>query len=50
MPAYGDGLAALLTTKRSASVALEMNLGEHVAYMPLPSMNKAAHTGFETQR
>ena len=36
--------------KRSAGVAPKVNLGEHVTHMPLPSANKAAHSGFETQR
>ena len=44
------GLAAMLAAKRSVGVAKEMNLGECVTYTPLPSMNKAAHSGFETQR
>ena len=44
MPA--DWLAA----KRSAGVAPEVNLSEHVTSMPLSSANKAAHFGFETQR
>ena len=42
-----NGLATILTTKRSAP---EVNLMECIACMPLPSMNKAAHSGFETQR
>ena len=44
------GLAAMLATKRSAGVAPEVNLGECVTHMPLPSANKALHSGFETQR
>ena len=36
--------------KWSAGVAPEVNLGEHTSRMPLPSANKAAHSGFETQR
>ena len=44
------GLAAMLAAKRSAGVAPEVNLIEHVAHMPVPSANKAAHSGFETQR
>ena len=35
---------------RLAGVAPEVNLREHVRSMPLPSENKAAHYGFETQR
>ena len=44
------GSAAMLTTKRSAVVILGVNLREHVIHAPPPSMNKAAHFGFETQR
>ena len=44
------GLAAMLATKRSTGVAPEVNLGEHVTCLPLQSVNKAAHSGFETQR
>ena len=44
------GLAAMLATKRLAGVAPEVNLGECVAHTCLPSANKAAHSGFETQR
>ena len=40
-----NGLTAMLTAKRSAGVAPEVNLREHVT-----CMNKAAHSGFETQR
>ena len=43
------GSAAMLATKRLAGVTPEVNLREHVTYMPLPSMNKAAYFGFETQ-
>ena len=32
------------------SVTLEVNLREHITCMPLPSVNKAAHLGFETQK
>ena len=38
-----DDLAAMLAAKRSAGVTPE------VARMPLPSVNKAVHSGFETQ-
>ena len=41
---------AMLAPKRSAGVAPKVNLREHVTYMPPPSVNKAAHSGFETQR
>ena len=42
--------AAILATKRSAGVIPEVNLREDVTCVPLPSTNKAAHYGFETQR
>ena len=44
------GSAAMLATERLAGVAPEVNLREHVAHTPLPSVNKAAHSGLETQR
>ena len=44
------GSAAMLATKRLAGVTPEVNLRECVTCMPLPSVNKAAHSGFETQR
>ena len=37
-------------TKRLAGVAPEVNIRECVTHTPLPSANKAAHSGFETQR
>ena len=40
---------ATLATKRSAGVTPEVNLRKH-KYMPLPSVDKAEHSGFETQR
>ena len=45
-----NGAAAMLATKRSASVTPEVNLMEHVTHMPLPTANKAAHSGFENHR
>ena len=42
--------AAMLAARRSAGVTPEINLKECVTYMPPPSMNKAAHSGCETQR
>ena len=39
-----------LAAKGLAGVTPEVNLKECVTCMPLPSMNKAAHSGFETQR
>ena len=44
------GSAAMLTTKRSAGVAPDVNLREHVTCTSLASANKAAHSDFETQR
>ena len=41
---------AMLVAKRSAGVAQRENLGEHVRHTPLPRMNKAVHSGVETQR
>ena len=45
-----NGSAAMLAAKWVAGVAPEVNLRDHVTCMPLPSVNKAAHSGFETQR
>ena len=45
-----NGSAAMPTTKRSAGVAPEVSFRECVTCMSLPSMNKVAHSGFETQR
>ena len=39
-----------LATKRSTGVAPETNLRERISHMPPPSANKAAHSGFETER
>ena len=44
--------ATMLAIKRPAGVAPEVNLMEctsHI-YMPLPSVNRAPHSGFESQR
>ena len=40
----------MLAIKRLAGVAPEVNLREHRRHTPLPSANKAAHSGFETQK
>ena len=40
----------MLAGKSSAGVTPEVNVREHVTHMPLPSSNKAAHSGFGTQR
>ena len=45
-----NGSAAMLAAQRLAGVTPKVNLRECVIHMPLSSMNKAAHTGFETQR
>ena len=54
MPAHRymeeNSLAAILATKRSAGVAPEVNLGDHVICTLLRSTNRAAHSDFETQR
>ena len=42
--------AAMLTAKRLAGVAPEVNLRECVTCISPLSANKAAHSGFETQR
>ena len=44
------GLVVKLASKRSAGVAQEVNLRECLTGMPRPSVNKAAHSGFQTQR
>ena len=40
----------MLAAKRSAGVTPEVNLRECVTHTPPPNMNKAAHSGFKTQR
>ena len=40
----------MLATKRLVGVTPEVNLREYITCMPLPSENKAAHSGFETYR
>ena len=49
---YVEEMAPLpcLPGKRLGGVAPEVNLRERVTHTPLPSMNKGAHSGFETQR
>ena len=42
-------LAAMLPAKRLAGVAPEVKLRECVTHVPPPSVNKAAHFGFETR-
>ena len=43
-------LTAMLASKRSAGVTPEVNLREHTSCMLLLRVNKAALSGFETQR
>ena len=45
-----NGSAAILVAKRSAGVTPKVNLREYVTRTPRPSMNKAVHSGFKTQR
>ena len=45
----GKQPAAMLTTKRLAGIAPEMNLRKHISYMPLSSANKAAQKSPEIQ-
>ena len=46
-----NGSGATQAAKRSAGVAPEVNIREYVtSLVPLPNANKAAHSGFETQR
>ena len=40
----------MLAAKRLAGITPEVNLMEHISCKPPPSVNKAAHSGFETQR
>ena len=46
----GNGSAAMLAAERLVDVVPEVNFREHVTHMSPPSMNKAAQSGFETQR
>ena len=47
---HENGLVVMLAAKRSAGVALQVNLREYTSCIPPPSANKAAHSGFEIQR
>ena len=40
----------MLAIKRLSGVIPEVNLRECASHIPLPSANKSAHSGFETQR
>ena len=44
------GSAAMLAIKRLPGVTPEVSLRECVTHIPPLSMNKVAHSGFETQR
>ena len=44
------GSATMLATKRSAGVVAEVNLSQCITHMPQPSVEKDAHSGFETQK
>ena len=46
----GKQPGAILAVKRLAGVTPEVNLMDCILYIPLPSVNKAANSGFETQR
>ena len=45
-----NGSVAMLDTKRSVGVTPEANFREYTSHVPLPSVNKATHSGYETQR
>ena len=47
---WGKEPVTMLAIKRSAGVIPEVNLREHTSCMPLASVNKVAHSSFETQR
>ena len=47
---WGKQLAAKLAIYTSKGITPEVNLRECISHMYLPSANKAAHSGFETQR
>ena len=44
-----NGSVAMLAAKRSAGVAPEVNISDHTSCMSLPSVNKVAHSSFETR-
>ena len=45
-----NNMAAMLVTKRSAGITPKVKIRQHVTHRPPPSANKAAHSGFETQK
>ena len=47
---WGKQLAAMVVIYTGRDVAPEVNLRKCISHMPLQSLNKAAHSGFEIQR
>ena len=47
---WAKQLAAMLDIYTSRGVTPEVNIRECISCMPPQSLNKAAHSGFETQR
>ena len=45
-----SGSTGILAANRLAGVAPDMNVREHVTRMPLPSVIKTTHSGFETHK
>ena len=46
---WGKGLTTMLAIKRLAGLTPEVNLKKCTLHMALPSVNKAAYSGCETQ-
>ena len=46
---WGKQPVTMLVVKRFAGVTLDVNYWEHTSHMPLSSVNKAAHSDFETE-
>ena len=47
---WGKQPATMQAIYTCISVTIEVNLSDHISCMPLPSVNKVAHSGFKTQR
>ena len=47
---WGRRLAAMMALYTGKGVTPEVNLKEHISHIAPQSSNKAAHSGFETQR
>ena len=47
---WGKQLAAMLAIYTGKGVVPEVNIRGCILHIPLPSVNKAGHSGFETQR